>query len=129
MRELVATLRARIPKTWKLSAAVLAYADRAYLTALQDWRGWLDEGLLDFAVAMAYTKDDRLLRYQAHALHGGVGGERVWLGLGSWLFASEPARMLEQIALARELTPPGIVLFSYDALAANPAALDALVKR
>ncbi|MEX2205657.1 MAG: family 10 glycosylhydrolase [Myxococcota bacterium] len=129
VRELVAALRAPIPKTWQMSAAVMAYADRGYLTSFQDWRRWLDEGLLDFAVAMAYTKDDRLLRYQVHALHGGVGGERVWLGLGSWLFANEPARMLEQIALARELTPPGIVLFSYDALAANPKALDALVKR
>ena len=52
---------------------------------------------------MAYTRDDRLLRYQAHALHGGVGGERVWLGLGSWLVRDEPARMREQIALAREV--------------------------
>jgi uncharacterized lipoprotein YddW (UPF0748 family) len=128
VRELVAALRARIPKTWQMSAAAMAYADRAYLTAFQDWRGWLDEGLLDFAVAMAYTRDDRLLRYQLHALRGGVGGERVWLGLGSWLLTAEPARMLGQIALARSVTPPGIVLFSYDALAANPRALEALGK-
>jgi uncharacterized lipoprotein YddW (UPF0748 family) len=128
VREVVAPQRGRIPKTWRMSAAVMAFADRAYLTAFQDWRGWLDEGLLDFAVAMAYTRDDRLLRYQAQALHGGVGGERVWLGLGSWLFATEPARMLAQIELARAVTPPGIVLFSYDALAANPAAFEALGK-
>jgi len=127
VRELVAALRARIPKTWQLSAAVLAYADRAYLTALQDWRGWLDEGLLDFAVAMAYTRDDRLLRYQTHALHGGIGGDRVWLGLGAWLFADEPARIRAQIAVAREVSPPGVALFSYDALAAKPSALEALV--
>ncbi len=128
VRDLVVALRARIPKTWQMSAAALAYADRAYLTAFQDWRGWLDEGLLDFAVAMAYTRDDRLLRYQVHALTGGVGGERVWLGLGSWLFADEPARMLWQIALAREVKPPGIVLFSYDALAAKPQVFEALGK-
>jgi len=126
VRELVAALRGRIPQTWQLSAAAMAYADRAYLTSFQDWRGWLDEGLLDFAVAMAYTRDDRLLRYQAHALRGGVGGERVWLGLGSWLFASEPARIRDQLALAREVAPAGIALFSYDALAEKPETLATL---
>src|SRR4030095_1699793 len=39
----------------ELSAAVIAYADRAYLSLYQDWRRWLEDGLLDFAVAMAYT--------------------------------------------------------------------------
>ncbi len=129
VRDLVAALRAPIPPTWRMSAAVMAYADRGYLTSFQDWRGWLDEGLLDFAVAMAYTRDDRLLRYQVHALRGGVGGERVWLGLGSWLFAKEPARMREQVALARSVAPSGISLFSYDALAANPASFEALGAR
>jgi uncharacterized lipoprotein YddW (UPF0748 family) len=123
---LVGALHARIPETWRMSVAAMAYADRGYLTALQDWRGWLDDGTIDFAVAMAYTRDDRLLRYQIHAFRGGVGGARVWLGLGSWLFAAEPARVLEQIALAREVSPPGIVLFSYDALAAKPESFEAL---
>ena len=84
---------------------------------------------IDFAVAMAYTRDDKLLRYQLHALHGGIGGARVWLGLGTWLFTSEPARIADQIALAREVAPPGIVLFSYDALAAKPSALEALSRK
>jgi len=128
VRDLVVALRGRIPKTWKLSAATLAYADRGYLTAFQDWRGWLDEGLIDFAVAMAYTRDDRLLRYQVHALRGGVGGDRVWLGLGAWLNVSQPARTLAQIAIAREVKPAGIALFSYDSLAAKPGALEALGK-
>jgi uncharacterized lipoprotein YddW (UPF0748 family) len=125
--ELVTRLRARLPKRWKLSAAVIAYADRAYLTALQDWRAWLEDGRLDFAVAMSYTRDERLLRYQAHALRFGVGGENLWLGLGAWLVADEPGRIAKQVALVREVEPPGVALFSYDALAAKPAALEALI--
>jgi len=125
--ELVTRLRARLPKRWKLSAAVIAYAERAYLTALQDWRAWLEDGRLDFAVAMAYTRDDRLLRYEAHALRFGVGGDRLWLGLGAWLVADEPGRIAKQIALARDVEPAGIALFSYDALAAKPAVLEALI--
>ena len=124
--ELVERLRGHIPPGWKLSAAVLAFADRAYLTSLQDWRAWLEDGRLDFAVAMAYTRDDRLFRYHAHALRFGIGGERLWLGIGAWLTVDDPARILHQLELAREVKPAGVSLFSYDALVAKPPALEAL---
>ncbi len=103
-----------------LSAAVWSYADRAYLTAGQDWRGWLEEGLLEFAVPMAYTLDDRLLRYQAQSFAGSPERERVWIGLGTWLFASRPERALEQIAIAREAGTAAESLFSYDSIVATP---------
>jgi len=124
--ELVRSLKARLPPGWEYSAAVLPWADRAYLSAMQDWRGWLEEGLLDFAVAMLYTRDDRILHYVAHGLVGGIGGERVWLGLGSWLFLDEPVRMQRQIALAAAPSPAGIALFSYDSLAYVPETLDSI---
>jgi len=126
--DVVAALRAKKPKSWQLSAAVLAYADRAYLTSLQDWRAWLDDGRLDFAVAMAYTRDEKLFRYMAHSLRFGVGGERVWLGLGAWLAVDDPPRIARQLALAREVQPAGISLFSWDALANKPEALAAIEK-
>ncbi len=124
--ELVERLAGELPPAWECSAAVIAYADRAYLTALQDWRGWLEDGVIDFAIAMAYTRDDRLLREMSHALRGGIGGERVWIGLGAWLFTAQPERIERQIELAREVEPVGIALFSYDALADAPQALAAL---
>jgi uncharacterized lipoprotein YddW (UPF0748 family) len=111
-----------------MSAAVWAFADRAYLSIFQDWRGWLDAGLVDFAVPMAYTTDDRLLRYLATAALGGVGGDRVWIGLGSWLFASDPARARTQHEFALSLRPPGVSFFSYDAIAESPALRAALVR-
>jgi uncharacterized lipoprotein YddW (UPF0748 family) len=125
--ELVQRLGARLPERWEYSAAVLPWADRAYLSAMQDWRGWLDEGLLDFVVAMAYMRDDRLLRYVAQGLRGGVGGDRVWIGLGTWLFASAPERIAAQVDIALQARPPGVVFFSYDAVADEPAALAALL--
>ncbi len=112
----------------EVSAAVWAYADRAYLSIFQDWRGWLEARLLDFAVPMAYTSDDRLLRYLAAASVGGVGGDRVWLGLGSWLFASDPTRARAQRELALAARPAGIALFSYDAIADAPALRAALAQ-
>jgi uncharacterized lipoprotein YddW (UPF0748 family) len=125
VRALRAATRAAKPDL-QLSAAVSAYPERAYLSLFQDWRGWLDEGLLDFAVAMLYTRDDRLLRYEAGAYAAGVGGERVWIGLGSWLFASAPERALAQRATARAAGAVGIALFSWDAIAEAPALRDAL---
>jgi uncharacterized lipoprotein YddW (UPF0748 family) len=109
------------------SAAVWAFADRSYLSLYQDWRGWLEDGLLDFAVPMAYTRDDRLLRQVARAALGGVGGERVWVGLGAWLFEKEPARARAQLDAMRALAPPGLALFSYDAIAQAPALRESLL--
>jgi len=108
------------------SAAVWAYANRAYLSLFQDWRGWLDAGWIDFAVPMTYTVDDRLLRYLGHELTGGLAGDRVWLGLGSWLFARNPARARAQLEFAQSLEPSGVALFSYDALRDTPALQEVL---
>jgi uncharacterized lipoprotein YddW (UPF0748 family) len=125
--EVVARLGAHLPEKWEYSAAVLPWAERAYQSAMQDWRRWLDEGLLDFAVAMTYTRDDRLLRYLSQGLVGGVGGERVWLGLGSWMFANQPARAQAQAAIALASEPAGVAFFSWDALVEAPEAAAALV--
>ena len=111
----------------QLSAAVWTYADRAYLALAQDWRGWLEDGLLDFAVPMAYTLDDRLLRYQAQSFAGLPYGERIWVGLGSWLFASDPGRALAQIAMIREAGSAAEALFSYDSIESEPALRAALI--
>lgn len=122
--ETVRRLAARAPDSWSVSAAVLPWAERAYIASMQDWRRWLEEGWLDFVVAMAYTRDDRLLRYLSHGLTGGIGGDRVWLGLGSWLFAKRPERAATQFEIALEAAPPGLVLFSYDSLVEHPEALE-----
>jgi len=117
--------RAAQPKL-AISAAVIPYADRAYLSLLQDWRRWLEDGLLEFAVAMAYTRDDRLLRYQAEAFAGSPQADRIWLGLGTWIFASEPARALEQIRIAHQAGVTADALFSYDAIVETPGLAQAL---
>jgi len=111
-----------------LSAAVIAYPARAYLSMYQDWRRWLDEGLLDFAVPMLYTLDDRLLRYEASSGAHGVGGDRVWIGLGIWLFGTSPERAVAQIEIVREAGAHGDALFSWDSIAEKPRLRDALAK-
>jgi uncharacterized lipoprotein YddW (UPF0748 family) len=131
LTEVVATIAARARAARPeiaLSAAVWTYADRSYLTLGQDWRRWLEDALLDFAVPMAYTRDDRLFRYQAEAFANMPLAERVWIGLGTWLFAEQPERAIAQIRVAREAGVAGEALFSYDSIAAAPRLREALIR-
>jgi uncharacterized lipoprotein YddW (UPF0748 family) len=109
-----------------LSAAVWAWAERAYLALGQDWQAWLEDGLLEFAVPMSYTLDDRLLRYQAQGFAASPVGERIWIGLGSWLFAERPEGAIAQLRIARAAGVAGDSLFSWDSIAEAPALRDAL---
>ena len=110
-----------------LSAAVWSYADRAYLSIGQDWRRWLEDELVDFAVPMAYTLDQRLFRYQARELLAVANPERVWIGLGAWLYAKRPEGAVLQLRAAREAGAGGDALFSWDAIADGPELRAALV--
>jgi uncharacterized lipoprotein YddW (UPF0748 family) len=130
LTRLVAGLRGAVAEVHPrvlVSAAVWTYADRAYLALGQDWRGWLDAGLVDFAVPMAYTLDDRLLGYMAESFAHVPAGDRVWLGLGVWLFGRNPQRALEQIRIARAAGVGGDALFSWDSIADAPALREALI--
>lgn len=124
VREIGAAARRARPGL-ELSAAVWAYPERAYLSLMQDWSLWLDEGLLDFAVAMAYARDERLFTLQLRTSTA-AGGPRLWIGLGAWLFSDDPPGAARQLERARAVAPQGVALFSYDALAASPALAAAL---
>ncbi|MDH3520418.1 MAG: family 10 glycosylhydrolase [Myxococcales bacterium] len=129
--ELVQTIAARARQSHPaitLSAAVWTYEDRAYLALGQDWRRWLEEGLLDVAVPMAYTRDDRLFRYQVETFANLPRGDRIWIGLGTWLFSDEPARALEQLRRVEAAGAAGAALFSYDSIVAAPALRAALIE-
>ncbi|MEK6712012.1 MAG: family 10 glycosylhydrolase [Nitrospinota bacterium] len=105
-----------------LTAAVLPWADRAYLSAFQDWRGWLQAGLLDKAVLMNYTRDEALAAYisqGAAAWRGRPGAPRpgrVAVGLGAHLFDGGPEPLWRQWGVAVRAGADGVVLFAYDTM-------------
>ena len=125
VESIAATSRAARPDL-VLSAAVISYVDRAYLTLAQDWRGWLESGAIDLAIPMVYTLDDRLFRYQLEGFAGSALADRIWPGVGVWLFDRNPARALRQLDLLSQSGFAGEVLFSDDAIAASPALRSAL---
>lgn len=109
-----------------VSAAVLPWAERAYLTAFQDWRGWLKSGFLDKAVVMNYTRDVRLAsQISRSALAAGrvktpnPRAPKVVIGLGAYLFTRRPAGVWREWRAAREAGADGVALFSYDQMVDN----------
>jgi uncharacterized lipoprotein YddW (UPF0748 family) len=110
----------------RVSAAVISERERAYRVDLQDWLGWLDAGSLDFAVPMLYTRDAALLRYGIETYAGLAKRRRLWVGLGSWLFADAPQGAVDQLRAAHAEPVLGTALFSWDSIRETPELLSAL---
>ena len=97
-----------------VSAAVFANDENAYTRRFQDWRRWLQMGILDVACPMAYTPDTEIFRKQVEVAsataHG--AGRKVWAGIGAYRIPAEST--VEKINVARSIGTDGIILFSYD---------------
>lgn len=100
------------------SAAVVPDGAEAFERRLQDWRTWLDSGILDVVCPMAYTPDAATFAAQIAAARDVAGDKPVWAGIGAYRLP--PGRTIENILTARRLGAGGVVLFSYDSLT-NPA--------
>ena len=104
------------------STAVAFESTEAYRHVLQDWRGWLEEGILDLAIPMTYQHYDTALGVQFFRDWGIRAREyqanrSVAQGIGFYL--NSVADNLAQIGVTRDpmpgsgLTGAGSVGFSY----------------
>jgi uncharacterized lipoprotein YddW (UPF0748 family) len=100
------------------SAAVVPDAQQAFDTRLQDWRGWIDQSLLDVVCPMAYTRDAGTFQKQIAAARAHAGSRPVWAGIGA--YQMPPAQTVEHIAAANKLGVAGVILFSYESITAPP---------
>ena len=104
----------------KVSAAAIAWADRAYLSAFQDWRRWLEEGTVDFVAPMNYSTDSRFAGYLTSGAVAFRKQRQVYIGLGAYLLINNPPVLFQEITDCRRAEASGIILFSYDAMCRNP---------
>jgi uncharacterized lipoprotein YddW (UPF0748 family) len=106
-----------------VSAAVFANDENAYTRRFQDWRRWLQMGILDVACPMAYSMDTAIFQKQIEvaAATAHAAGKLVWAGIGAYRIPVEST--VEKINVARKLNADGIILFSYD-FTAMPSALN-----
>jgi uncharacterized lipoprotein YddW (UPF0748 family) len=129
-REQVTTLVERIYRAVKkrkpealVSAAVFANDENAYTRRFQDWRRWLQMGILDVACPMAYSTDTAVFQKQIEVATTTARNAKrqVWAGIGAYRIPSESA--VEKINVARALNAEGFILFSYD-FTARPSDLN-----
>jgi len=81
---------------------------------LQDWRGWIDRGLVDVVCPMAYTTDAAAFASAIAAVRQAAGPHPVWAGIGAYRLS--PDQIAEDVRSARRIGVGGVILFSYDAL-------------
>jgi uncharacterized lipoprotein YddW (UPF0748 family) len=107
-----------IRPTALVSVAVVPDAAEAAERRLQDWRGWVDSGLVDVICPMAYTSDPAVFATQIAGAREIAGTRPLWAGIGAYRLS--PAQIVENVHAARRLGVRGVILFSYDSLA-DPA--------
>jgi uncharacterized lipoprotein YddW (UPF0748 family) len=118
------SLRAAHPALM-LTMAVKPDAAEAADVRLQDWRAWLQSGLIDAVCPMAYTQEADKFVEQITSARAAAGSRAIWAGIGAYRLT--PAQTIENIQAARRLGAAGFVLFSYDSLTGpKPPAPDYL---
>lgn len=121
----VATEARRIRPGIMISAAVFDWpASRDW--AGQDWKQWVDEGLLDFVCPMDYTMSleyfDWLIRQQVETV---AGKALLYPGIGEFIIGDSD-EVVRQIEVSRRLGADGFVCFSYEHLVTDEKRLAAL---
>ncbi len=110
----------------QLSAAVVADADLAYDSRLQDWKQWLEAGILDVICPMAYTAEAEVFEDRIRIARHSSLTSRLWAGIGAYKLDGKG--IIQQVRLSRELGADGFVVFSYNTLAASDASRKELLE-
>ena len=116
----VAGARARVkaarPGAW-LTAAVLGKYPSCVDSVGQDWMGWIDAGLIDYAVPMNYTEDGaRYASYVAQQGRSAARARKIISGIGVTANESRlgPLQVMNQVNMARQANLAGVALFDLD---------------
>ena len=98
----------------RVSAAVFANDQEAFAHRFQDWRTWLEQGILDVLCPMAYTTDTSTWKQQIRQARDLALGREVWAGIGAW--RQSPENTMSKIRVGRRMGVDGFILFSYAAV-------------
>ncbi len=128
VKEISETVKTASPDA-DISCAVVPSYERAHSVNFQPWTLWIEKGLIDYVVTMNYTDDMYLLKQRTKSVLASASRDKIYIGLGVYLLKDTPKKIFTQIKETKELSPGGIVLFSYDEIAENGELRKILNKR
>lgn len=109
----------KVSPSLEISATIVPSIERSYLVTFQDWTQWLKSGYVDYIVAMNYTDDTHLMELKSRSLLIGDYRDKMYIGVGAYILKESPRVLEEQLIFLKKLSPGGIVIFSYDEVAAS----------
>ncbi|MFA4933324.1 MAG: family 10 glycosylhydrolase [Candidatus Omnitrophota bacterium] len=115
VRKIASLVKVKSPNLL-VSCAVISLIERAYANAFQDWSAWLEDGLIDYVVLMAYTKDNQFAKRIVKSALGHRGKGKVYIGIGLFLMKNKPDLFFNQYRMVTDLSADGVVFFSIDDL-------------
>ena len=120
-------VKARRPGV-RFTVAVHADVTDAVENRLQDWPAWIERGLVDAVVPMAYSQDTaRVARQLEEAVAlARDSGVDVYAGLGAHLLVDAPQTLAGQLEAARAAGADAVVIFSQETLLGSPGIRDVL---
>jgi uncharacterized lipoprotein YddW (UPF0748 family) len=119
------TIHQRKPRL-QITAAVYADGKEAAKFRGQEWMAWLEQGVVNGVVLMAYSQQTEKVVQQAQAAVEAANGGKVYMGLGAWRLRVQD--IAEKIHAVRLVGANGFCLFSYDRLKQSPEYLPSLSK-
>ncbi|MCK5451647.1 MAG: family 10 glycosylhydrolase, partial [Candidatus Omnitrophica bacterium] len=107
----------------EVSCTIVPSPERTYLVTLQDWTKWLNEDFVDYVTVMNYTDDTKLFKLYGRSIIALAPKNKLHIGIGAYLLKDKPDILKQQFNSLHELSPAGIVFFSYDDIVRDPSAL------
>ena len=128
LRTLVKKTR-RLRPNLEISTTGLMPYYRANLEAYQDWRYWIDRGIVDFVTLMCYAPDVREFeKYLADAKNKMGDLSKINIAVGAYRLLAEPEIFEKQWDLCEDSGARACVVLHYGSLVQNPALTKPLTR-
>ena len=113
------------PECLVTSAVYPDVSDAAY-NRMQNWPHWLERGLLDQIMPMAYSTSEEEVKQQIKKALEISGKTPVIAGLGAYRMLEDSRRLERIIRQVQKIGADGTALFSYDTLVTKPELVEFL---